>query len=351
MATPDPERTLFSAESYFQTQPPPSTLENDIAGVRSFVHRQRDLGNKVVLVTVSVRPRPHPPPAVGSNLSAPLRAVGPPSLWSSTCEQHFCAPKDPVDRLELIYLPPLFPRLRRLECGFWTTSAPVSCSPRASIISEVSLNDRPSVRSRYSRCDVCRILSQGRLRRHLHAQTVQPSALQPPLLSFDEPVPRLSRYRKRSGQASRSTQDHRDAVEERRSAGGADGVQIGSTGWLASYAHVRHRQRLPLAAACRQSGAIDPRSKRLVLPCRCGKRLLLTEAEDGASPFPTASTNYGAYGVSQSEHKIQSGKGSLLIEMDQVPKILKPLVDEWTRDGFIVSFKVQYISYVCLITC
>jgi phosphopantothenate-cysteine ligase len=30
----------------------------------------------------------------------------------------------------------------------------------------------------------------------------------------------------------------------------------------------------------------------------------------------------------------------LLIEMDQVPKILKPLIDEWTPDGFIVSFKV-----------
>lgn len=42
----------------------------------------------------------------------------------------------------------------------------------------------------------------------------------------------------------------------------------------------------------------------------------------------------------QSEHKIQSGKGSLVIEMDQVPKILKPMVDEWTPEGFIVSFKV-----------
>jgi phosphopantothenate-cysteine ligase len=30
----------------------------------------------------------------------------------------------------------------------------------------------------------------------------------------------------------------------------------------------------------------------------------------------------------------------LLIEMDQVPKVLKPLIDEWTPDGFIVSFKV-----------
>jgi hypothetical protein len=45
-------------------------------------------------------------------------------------------------------------------------------------------------------------------------------------------------------------------------------------------------------------------------------------------------------GILQSEHKIQSGKGSLVLEMDQVPKILKPMVDEWTPEGFIVSFKV-----------
>ncbi|KAI0732759.1 phosphopantothenate-cysteine ligase [Fomitopsis betulina] len=43
-----------------------------------------------------------------------------------------------------------------------------------------------------------------------------------------------------------------------------------------------------------------------------------------------------------SEHKIQSGKGSLHIEMDQVPKILKPLVSEWTRgQAYIVSFKLE----------
>ncbi|EJU00501.1 phosphopantothenate-cysteine ligase [Dacryopinax primogenitus] len=42
-----------------------------------------------------------------------------------------------------------------------------------------------------------------------------------------------------------------------------------------------------------------------------------------------------------SEHKIQSGKGSLQIEMDQVPKILKPLRDYWTPEGFIVSFKLE----------
>jgi len=42
-----------------------------------------------------------------------------------------------------------------------------------------------------------------------------------------------------------------------------------------------------------------------------------------------------------SEHKIQSGKGSLHIEMDQVPKTLKPMVDEWSPEGFIVSFKLE----------
>ncbi|KAF9226013.1 DFP-domain-containing protein [Gyrodon lividus] len=42
-----------------------------------------------------------------------------------------------------------------------------------------------------------------------------------------------------------------------------------------------------------------------------------------------------------SEHKIQSGKGSLHIEMDQVPKILKPMVSEWAPGGFVVSFKLE----------
>lgn len=46
-------------------------------------------------------------------------------------------------------------------------------------------------------------------------------------------------------------------------------------------------------------------------------------------------------GGAQSEHKIQSGKGSLIIEMDQVPKVLKSMVDEWSNDGYIVSFKVR----------
>jgi hypothetical protein len=54
MTTPDSQKSVFSANSYFGTQLPPTTLEDDIAAVRSFIHRQRDLRRKVVLVTVSV---------------------------------------------------------------------------------------------------------------------------------------------------------------------------------------------------------------------------------------------------------------------------------------------------------
>ncbi|WVQ82330.1 hypothetical protein IAT38_004458 [Cryptococcus sp. DSM 104549] len=41
------------------------------------------------------------------------------------------------------------------------------------------------------------------------------------------------------------------------------------------------------------------------------------------------------------EHKIQSTTGTLQLEMDQVPKVLKPLVQEWTPEGYIVSFKLE----------
>lgn len=42
----------FSAEKYFATQPPPPTLEEDVAQVRDFVQKQREAKRKVVLVTV-----------------------------------------------------------------------------------------------------------------------------------------------------------------------------------------------------------------------------------------------------------------------------------------------------------
>jgi phosphopantothenate-cysteine ligase len=47
--------TNFSAESYFATQPPPPTLEQDVQRVREWIQKQVAAGRKVVLVTVSVK--------------------------------------------------------------------------------------------------------------------------------------------------------------------------------------------------------------------------------------------------------------------------------------------------------
>ncbi|KAJ1549767.1 hypothetical protein HK096_010564 [Nowakowskiella sp. JEL0078] len=37
------------------------------------------------------------------------------------------------------------------------------------------------------------------------------------------------------------------------------------------------------------------------------------------------------------EHKIQSSGGGLSLELDQVPKIIRPLVQEWANKGFILE--------------
>jgi phosphopantothenate-cysteine ligase len=41
------------------------------------------------------------------------------------------------------------------------------------------------------------------------------------------------------------------------------------------------------------------------------------------------------------EHKIQSNNSNLILEFDQVPKMIKPLVKNWATDGLIISFKLE----------
>ncbi|KAG1781647.1 hypothetical protein EV702DRAFT_598780 [Suillus placidus] len=48
------EPQIFSAESYFETQPQPPSLVADIQGVHEFIQRQRQANRSVVLVTVRV---------------------------------------------------------------------------------------------------------------------------------------------------------------------------------------------------------------------------------------------------------------------------------------------------------
>ena len=51
--------TTFSAEAYFETQPPPPTIEQDVESVRAFLKQQQEHRRKVVLVTVSDPTAPH----------------------------------------------------------------------------------------------------------------------------------------------------------------------------------------------------------------------------------------------------------------------------------------------------
>ena len=52
IVTMEKSPTTFSAEAYFETQPPPSTIGQDVQSVRQFLKQQQERGRKVVLVTV-----------------------------------------------------------------------------------------------------------------------------------------------------------------------------------------------------------------------------------------------------------------------------------------------------------
>jgi len=46
----------------------------------------------------------------------------------------------------------------------------------------------------------------------------------------------------------------------------------------------------------------------------------------------------------QVEDKIQSGAEGITLQLDQVPKFLKPLVSGWAAKAFVASFKVSHHS-------
>ncbi|KAJ9116294.1 hypothetical protein QFC22_004734 [Naganishia vaughanmartiniae] len=76
---------------------------------------------------------------------------------------------------------------------------------------------------------------------------------------------------------------------------------------------------------------------------------LLKELAEVVKPLGSRAMFYLAAAVSDfflpqdrvAEHKIQSTRGNLTLEMDQVPKVLRPLVQEWIPEAFIVSFKLE----------
>ncbi|KAI8810238.1 DNA/pantothenate metabolism flavoprotein [Cladochytrium replicatum] len=70
-------------------------------------------------------------------------------------------------------------------------------------------------------------------------------------------------------------------------------------------------------------------------------QIMSTLGENGMYYLAAAVSDFFIPEYKKVEHKIQSGEGALSLQLDQVPKIVKPLVKEWAKDGFIVSFKLE----------
>ena len=70
--------TTFSAEAYFETQPPPTTIDQDVQSVRTFLKQQQERRRKVVLVTVRV-------PIALRNEPGALIPVGCVAEWRNDC--------------------------------------------------------------------------------------------------------------------------------------------------------------------------------------------------------------------------------------------------------------------------
>ncbi|KAI5120101.1 hypothetical protein M0805_001257 [Coniferiporia weirii] len=250
---------LFSSESYFATQPPPSTLDTDVTNVRAFIARQESAGRKVVLVTSG-----------GTTVPLELNVV-------------------------------------RFLDNF-------SAGTRGATSAEYFL------RAGYAVIFMHRQHSLQPYSRHYSHSTN-------PFLDFLELEDGSEAEAGSSEPASSSSQTLPPAITVRSS----DPAHLRSV--LHAYKAV-HRagtlHTMTFVAVNEYLWLLRAVSKELSVLGRNAMYYLAAAVSDFFLPREK-----------MSEHKIQSGKGSLIIEMDQVPKILKTMVDEWTPEGFIVSFKLE----------
>ncbi|KAF8652392.1 hypothetical protein AX16_004420 [Volvariella volvacea WC 439] len=233
----------FSAESYFATQPPPPTLDHDLAGVRQFINQHAKEGRKVVLVTSG-----------GTTVPLELNVV-------------------------------------RFLDNF-------SAGTRGATSAEYFL------KAGYAVIFMHRQFSLQPFSRHYSHSTN-------PFLDFLEINPTNHDF-----QISITPEKRQDVYQTLTLY-----KEVHRRGTLHTLTFVTVNDYLWLLRAISQELNVLGRKAMYYLAAAVSDFFLPRQK--------------------MSEHKIQSGKGSLHIEMDQVPKILKPMVDEWSRDGFIVSFKLE----------
>jgi hypothetical protein len=183
--------TTFSSESYFETQPPPPTIEQDVQSVRTFLKQQRGHGRKVVLVTV--RGLIAPPRGTEYADFSPVyrRAEERLSLWNSMCKRIDLLSSPTITGIYPNYMTSLPPSVCSAS-GSWTTSVLVSkahftITPLILPFPVGAVYTRSNTTFRNPRRHICRVLPQSRLRRDIHAQAIQSPTLQPTLFPLYEP--------------------------------------------------------------------------------------------------------------------------------------------------------------------
>jgi len=243
------ETTTFSAEEYFATQPPPPTLDKDIAAVRQFIQRQANEGRNVVLVTSGGTTVPLELNVVRflDNFSAGTRGA--------TSAEYFLKAGYAVIFMHRQFSLQPFSRHYSHSTNPFLDFLDIEGTPDAS-------------------------------------GTASPPVIQVTPSKRQDLLEVLSMYK-----------------------------DVHKAGTMHTVTFVTVNDYLWLLRAVSQEMAVLGRKSMFYLAAAVSDFFLPSQK--------------------MSVHKIQSGKGSLHIEMDQVPKILKPLVDEWTREGFIVSFKLE----------
>lgn len=278
--------TSFSTESYFHTQKSPPNIHDTTAKVLQFVDKWRAVdGKKVVLVTVSRQPN-----------------TSPYAHWL------WCRAEERRSHSSLI---------RTLPCGpicAQESSLLICLPPSVRFLDNFSAGTRGATSAEY-------FLSQGYAVIFMH---------------------RLHSLRPFSRHYSHSLNPFLDLLSIVPSSSGDSSIVV-------SPDHTK--ELLPILEAYHEaqaSGTLLSIEFQTV-----NEYLWLLKGVTGAMvPLGRRALFYLAAAVSDfflpedkmAEHKLQSGKGTLALEMDQVPKVLKPLVQEWMPEGYIVSFKVCICS-------
>ncbi|KIY72659.1 DFP-domain-containing protein [Cylindrobasidium torrendii FP15055 ss-10] len=287
----------FSAETYFATQGKPASLDAEVRRVREFVRRQRDAGRNVVLVTSGGTTVPLEVNVVRflDNFSAGTRGATSAEYFLKAgyavifmhrqfslqpFSRHYSHSTNPfLDLLEVV------PAAASNTAADADATAKTTSGNAAADAASTASSDAPSADAT-AKTTSSNAASTAPTTPTTSTISVTPSSL--PHLTLV-----LSTYK-----------------------------SVQAAGTLLTLTFVTVNDYLwMLRAVSKEMSAV------------LGRR--------GLWYLAAAVSDFYVPGGRMSEHKIQSGKGSLLIEMDQVPKILKTMVDEWADEGYIVSFKLE----------